>query len=309
MINHPYFKYIALFISLFSWGSSASFYCYLNHIPTLQIICCAFLIGAFIIFVFSGEKVSISSIVFQIKNRSLFIILFFLNQLFYMSAFSFAPAAQVDMLNYTWPLMMVFCSLARSNSKIRPHEISGLFICLLGLCCLFYKEIFYLKFHLNNMIGYIGGLLAAISWTAYNFLPRKTERKDSDYGYDMLISGSMLLVYQLFKNQWYHPNPYELVAISTMSIFCNGLGFIGWKIAVSNLSKVKVGSLANFIPIISVVVLCSLGIEQLQLILFVSAILISSGCILLDRSIFQHIQQRFYEIRSATDSKANLKTA
>lgn len=94
------------------------------------------------------------------------------SQIIYIFSLQFAPAAEVNFVNYLWPLFVVMLTGYYTTQKFEPRYGIG---ALLGLggCSLIILGDIRGTFSITHMTGYQLALIAGISWALYSFFMRR----------------------------------------------------------------------------------------------------------------------------------------
>ena len=166
--------------ALLLWSFCALFACLLARLPFFQMLVLV-------------QSVALLTSLLQISLRRRWRILFkqpltlwittigivTINQLFYLIAFRTAPAAQVDLINYLWPVMIAIFGGFLANTKFSWWRIGGAFLGFSGVAVLLIGD-GALSFHPKHLIGYLCAFGAALSWTVYTLVTRKYSESPAD---------------------------------------------------------------------------------------------------------------------------------
>jgi drug/metabolite transporter (DMT)-like permease len=266
------------------WSLGAYFCCLLCHLPLLQLIGISMTAGGAISLLIERRRCSVVSIKHHLATRWIGTLLMLLNQLAYVSAFRLAPAAQVDLINYLWPSLLVVGEVVRTRRGLNGWQIVGLLTCLLALIVLLFPVISFKSFGLEHGKGYLTAFLAALSWALYSLLG-KSRRYSSGEGpfvsVDLLISGVVCSVASFLTTGFVVPSSSELLVVLLLGVGVYGLAFPCWQRALKLGSCTSIGGLANAIPILSVGCLIVGGVAELSISLIAAGLLVIFGCFLL----------------------------
>jgi drug/metabolite transporter (DMT)-like permease len=89
----------------------------------------------------------------------------------YFTAFAFAPALEVNVINYLWPLVMVLLSPLILGGRLRGHQVLGAALGVIGTVVLLAGVSWSL--HYADALGYGLALGAAVIWASYSLLTRR----------------------------------------------------------------------------------------------------------------------------------------
>ena len=176
-----------------------------------------------------------------------------INDIFYFSSFKHAPAVQVDLINYTWPIIITLLT-AITNKK--PPTFQGLFALIIAFTGIYilltnnksknFLEICHLK-------GYILAFLAAFSWAAYvtaskQYGKTKTEMIAVYNFFGIIFSITMHLKYEVFVK----PNTVELLSAIMIGSFSHCFAYMFWDYGIKKGNDKLLNTLVYTIPIVSV---------------------------------------------------------
>src|SRR5690554_4097885 len=88
----------------------------------------------------------------------------------YFKAMTLAPAVEVSLLAYLWPLLIVLLSALLPGEKLRAQYIVGALVALAGCWLLISRNAD--GFAWENLPGYLVALSCALIWSSYSVLSR-----------------------------------------------------------------------------------------------------------------------------------------
>lgn len=252
------------FLGLFAvaiWSFAALLAVELTSIPLFELLFCEFLIAFLIVvtrYSISNEKKSFSN--FRKRDLLIASTALIANQLFYYSAFRHSPAAQVDLINYLWPTLLILFSSLLPNEKSCPSYIIACVLCLFGIYTLLSPEEAQ-NSSTDNLLGYLLAFGAAISWTLYSLYSRYRGSSNSANCISWACGPTALacLLMHLWFEKFVFPNLLEIALILILGVFQMGLAFYFWERGLKG-GCVKFLSLSSYsIPIFSVLLLVLFG--------------------------------------------------
>ncbi|CAA6806436.1 MAG: Permease of the drug/metabolite transporter (DMT) superfamily [uncultured Campylobacterales bacterium] len=239
-------------LTIFIWSGTTIVMVMLKQLPVMQFLfCIMFLVSSTGIVILKFKKKSFR-LVFDVPKTLIFICVFgiLVNYLFYFLALQNAPAREVNLINYLWPLMIVIfvAFLPRGKFSI-PHFIGALF----GLSITFWiisKD--GINFEWKYLDGYIYVFLGAFTWSVYSVL-LKLYDNISTFSVSLFsfIVGVISLVLHLIYETTYIPNLKELFFIFYMGIVNIGGGIYMWDYAMKRGNQSFLAMLSYSIPILS----------------------------------------------------------
>ena len=211
-------------------------------------------------------------------------------QVLYFLAFQHAPAVEVNLINYLWPLFVVLLSpVYLKGYALRGHHILGALLGLLGAGVVVTGGA--LHFNLSSAPGYGYAAIAALIWASYSLLIKRFQPLP-----DSLVSGFCLLagflalaivwssspsssqIWLLTRREWLY--------VILMGIGPHGIAFVTWNLALKHGDPRVIGSLSYLIPLLSTLILIITGTGRLNaasgagMILIVAGIFIGSGLLI-----------------------------
>ena len=208
-------------------------------------------------------------------------------QVLYFLAFQHAPAIQVNLINYLWPLFVVLLSpIYLRGYTLRWNHIVGGLAGLIGAWVVVTGGALHLDFY--SAPGYVYAAIAAVIWASYSLLIKRFQPLP-----DSLVSGFCLLAGLLALGLFFLGRPSlpealsltrpEWLFIILMGIGPHGIAFVTWNLALKHGDPRVIGSVSYLIPLLSTLILVITGTGKLTptaawgLALIVTGILIGSG--------------------------------
>lgn len=264
------------------WASGAYFFCVLATVPVFLLMGLAQCIGGAIAVQLEGRSISMTHLWAATGRRAPLITLLFLNQLGYTYAFRAAPAAQVDLINYLWPTMLVCGESMRMRQGLSNRQVLGLVLGFGGVAYLVLPDLSGTS-GVAYAPGYLAAFFAGLCWTAYSLMLRYYDEQaldDSGSGTaeDVLIAGLLCLGITAFDPSSWQLSGTELGLIILLGVTVFGCAFTFWRKGLQAGDPLLVGGMANFIPILSVVGLVIGGISPMSTRLFYAGFLVTVGC-------------------------------
>jgi drug/metabolite transporter (DMT)-like permease len=203
----------------------------------------------------------------------------FLYNMMYIYAIKQGPLLEVSLLNYLWPaLLLIFSSLLE---KTRPDNFA-----LTGILCCFVGS--YFVFASRGAISFSGGhvmmlvgLLCGFIWATYSTLLRYIRIKSDQIAVFFLPTGLIMLGQHLAfeRPAW----PATMLGWSMLTAYVlSRVAFFLWNYAMKHGSMRLMGSLSYFLPLFATLVLAMGGFAYYNASLAIGAVLIISGCIVIN---------------------------
>lgn len=197
---------------------------------------------------------------------------------FYFKGMSMAPAVEVSLITYLWPLLIVLFSSFLPGEKLRAYHLSGALLALLG-CWLLISNNGEIGFERHYLPGYLYGLGAAISWGLYSTLSRLVRNVPTDaVAWFCAATAVLALLYHLvFEETVWPANTLQWIGIVGLGLGPVGAAFFFWDYGVKYGNIQLVGTLAYITPLISTLLLIVSGYAEPTFAVIASGILIVSG--------------------------------
>jgi drug/metabolite transporter (DMT)-like permease len=274
--------YALITISL--WSLSAYFSAHLRRVSPLLLVGISFTLAG-LMGIRSIRTWKVPLIVFVIGVGGLFGY-----QVLYFLAFQHAPAVEVNLINYLWPLFVVLLSpVYLKGYPLCGYHILGAMVGLLGAGVVVTGGAWH--FDLGNTPGYGYAAIAALIWASYSLLIKRFQPLP-----DSLVSGFCLLAGLMALGVFLGTNPtYPQAWLLTRQEWCyviligigpHGIAFVTWNLALKHGDPRVIGSFSYLTPLLSTLVLVITGTGRLNItsgagmFLIVAGILIGSGALL-----------------------------
>jgi drug/metabolite transporter (DMT)-like permease len=193
----------------------------------------------------------------------------------YFAALSIAPAAEANLLNYTWPLMLVALSAATLGLRLTRWHSAGVALAALG-CVLLLAD--GARFTEEAVFGYALALSGALLWAVYCVLCRRFQAVPSGALAGFYAGAAVLagLCHALFEPA------VTLDARAWALVLLIGLGPVGgalylWDTGMKYGDLRVLGTLAYATPVLSTLCLVAGGFAPLTMFTLAAAILVATG--------------------------------
>jgi drug/metabolite transporter (DMT)-like permease len=201
----------------------------------------------------------------------------------YFRAFTLAPAVEVNLINYLWPLLIVVLSpLLLKGYRLQAKHIVGALLGLTGAVLIATGGKFNLE--MQYLTGYLLAGAAALTWATYSLVTKRLPPFPTEsVGVFCLISGLLALsahflsagsfqaAVQLSVEQW--------IALVLVGLGPMGAAFFFWDAALKRGDPRVIGSLAYLTPLLSTLVLVLIGGQRLTGLAFAAMVLIVLGAL------------------------------
>jgi drug/metabolite transporter (DMT)-like permease len=279
-------------VAILLWATLASFGVLAGNIPPFQLTSMAFFVAFFIgAILWKKEK---KGILHHLKQPLIVWIVgiggLFGYHFFYFLAIQNAPAIEANLINYLWPLLIVLFSALLPNEKLRWFHVVGVSLGLLGAFLLITKGKG-LEFEEQYFLGYMYAVICGVVWASYSVISRlfgkvPTSAVGGFCGATALLS---LLCHLLFETTVI-PSLTQFLAVIALGLGPVGGAFYVWDYGVKNGDIQLLGSLSYAAPLLSTLLLISLGLSQMSVFVWIACGLIIAGSMI---SSLNHFKKLF----------------
>lgn len=278
-------------LAVLLWAGLAALTAAAGTVPPLQLAAMTFAIGTLVGLVWSrlkGESLAILAYV-SLASWCLGVYGLLAFHVCYFYALQAAPPLEASLIIYLWPLLIVlFTALLPSwagGRSLRWWHVAG---ALLGLA----GTIFILlggsrRIELGGTVsGYLAAAAAALIWSSYSVLSRLFAAVSSTavIGSCAATAVGALLLHFLFETTVLPTTVGAWSAIIALGIGPVGLAFYLWDEGMKRGDIRLLGVAAYSTPLLSTLLLAALGLGEATPMLWVAALLITSGALLASRN-------------------------
>jgi drug/metabolite transporter (DMT)-like permease len=254
-------------LAVLMWATLAALTVSLKSIPPFQLLALAFGI-AFVVgslwLLFTGGAKRFSVFVQPLSFWLSAIAGLFVYHALYFVALRLAPAADANLINYLWPLLIVLLSgLVPGGDRVRTAQLCGAFMGLAGTALLIAGG-GKLGTITGNLWGYIAAVACAFVWSSYSVWNRRFSSVPSEAmigvcGIVALLGATTHLLFEptsaeLARGEW----------LALLALGCGpiGLAFLVWDYGTKHGDLAVLGTLAYGAPVLSTLLLIAIGLAQ-----------------------------------------------
>jgi drug/metabolite transporter (DMT)-like permease len=211
----------------------------------------------------------------------------------YFTAFANAPAVQVSLIAYLWPLLIVLMSALLPGERLHWTHIVGGVLGLAGAAMLIVsgdQGNGDAQFSGGQLIvGYLTALGCAFTWSAYSVLSRKFGNAPTDVVGAFCGATALLgIVAHVAIGEpaiWPADN-WEWAAILALGLGPVGLAFFVWDYGVKRGDIKALGACSYASPLLSTILLIFAGKAQATLTVLLACVLIIGGAVVASRDLW-----------------------
>src|SRR5882724_11921458 len=193
-------------------------------------------------------------------------------------ALRLAPPAEAQLVNYSWPLLIVLGSVLLPNERLRPHHVIGALIALTGTVVLFAGR-GGISFAQDYLAGFAAALMAAFIWAFYSVLSRRFAAVPTDAvaGFCLATAALAALFHLVFEPTQWPQAATQWLAVAGLGIGPVGAAFYVWDVGLKR-GDIRVLGVASYLaPLLSTAYLVLAGYAAPSISLGVAAALIAGG--------------------------------
>lgn len=208
----------------------------------------------------------------------------------YFKAMTLAPAVEVSLLAYLWPLLIVLFSALLPGETLHRQHITGALLALAGCWILVGQNS--TGFDGNSLPGYLVALACALIWSSYSVLSRLVRSVPTDaVGWFCLVTAVLALgCHLLWETTVWPRTAVQWIGVIGLGLGPVGIAFFTWDHGIKHGNLQLLGTLAYSAPLISVVLLVLAGEAAPNWSLLVASLTIVGGSLVAGRPRKRAIQ-------------------
>lgn len=193
----------------------------------------------------------------------------------YFASLARAPAAAANLINYTWPLLLVLLSAAVLGWPLTWRHLLGTVLALLGCAALLGGGA---AFPAGALLGYGLAAASAVTWALYSVLARRFSQVPSG-AVAGFCAGTAALAAALHgaTGTWVMPGWSAWAAMIAMGIGPVGVAFALWDAGMKRGDPRLLGTLAFSTPVLSTLLLAAAGLAPFTAITVLASVLVAAG--------------------------------
>jgi drug/metabolite transporter (DMT)-like permease len=202
----------------------------------------------------------------------------------YFAAIRAAPAIEVSLIAYLWPLLIVVFSGFLPGEKLKTNHLVGTVLGLVGAMLVISKgNVATLLPDITH--GHVLALACAVIWAGYSVLSRLFGEVPSDVvaGFCLVAAALALICHVAFETTVWPGTTLQWLAVLGLGILPLGLGFFTWDHGVKHGDIQLLGTLSYAAPVLSALVLTAAGQATFHWSIGAACVLISCGGVIAAR--------------------------
>jgi len=201
----------------------------------------------------------------------------------YFAAFQLAPAVEVNLVNYLWPLLIVLFAALLPQERLRPRHVIGALLAFAGVAVMVSGG--ELGFRGEHIAGYVAALGCALVWSSYSVSARLLPQVPSDAVGAICGATALLaaLCHILFETTVV-PSGGEWLALVGMGIGPTGAAFLLWDIGMKRGDMPLLGTAAYGAPVLSTGLLIAFGLGEFRPAVALACVAVIVGALIASRA-------------------------
>lgn len=199
----------------------------------------------------------------------------------YFAAFAQAPAVEVNLVTYLWPLLIVLFAAPLLGARLGLPQLAGALLAFTG-CVLAIGGA--ARFDPAHAFGYALGLAAALIWSLYSVLSRRMAEVPNEAVAGFCAATAVVTgLMQFLAEDWITPTPAEWAVLALLGAGPLGIAFFLWDVGMKRGDVQLIGTLAYATPVLSTLVLMAFGATPFAWTVILAALLVGGGGVLAAR--------------------------
>jgi drug/metabolite transporter (DMT)-like permease len=193
----------------------------------------------------------------------------------FFAAMAWAPAAEANLLNYTWPLLVVLLAGPILGLRLTARHILGVSVGLCGSVLLLAGGT---SFSSGALLGYFCAIGAATTWAVYSITARRMSLVPTRAVIGFCAATAMLAtIAHALLEVTVVPDRRALLCVVVLGLGPVGGAFLLWDYGMKKGDPRLLGSLAYAVPVASTIILGLAGFAPLSPVTLGAALLVVAG--------------------------------
>ncbi len=200
---------------------------------------------------------------------------------FYFTAIRNAPPVDANLINYTWPLLIVVFSALLPGEKLKLHHVLGTVLGLGGAALLVSKGEG-LSLDPAFALGYGAAVASSLFWSTYSVLSRRLGEVPTEAvaGFCLMTALLSAICHLVLEDTVWPSGTVEWASVVALGLLPVGLAFFTWDIGVKRGDIQVLGAAAYSAPLLSTLLLIAFGFGTFTWIIGAACILITIGAVI-----------------------------
>jgi len=193
----------------------------------------------------------------------------------YFAALAYAPAVEANLLNYTWPLLIVLLSAPLLGLRLGPRRLSGVALGFLGSLVLLGGGA---RFPAESWFGFLCAAGCALTWSTYSVTAKRLAAVPTEAVAGFCAASAVLAAgTHLAFEPSVLPDARQGLAALILGIGPVGAAFFLWDVGMKRGDPRLLGTLAYAVPVASTLLLIAAGHGALSWNVAAALVLVTGG--------------------------------
>ena len=266
-------------VAIFMWGSLALLGTITAEIPAFQLLFLCFIVSGFLMIL---KRIALKQPVLSKPNLTLTQWLVGVLALFgfhfcYFMALKKAPAIEVSLISYLWPMLL---AIFVSNKANQFKALLGGLIGFVGVSFIIVGDKGF-SFDQQYIQGYFLAACCALLWSSYSWFLSKSDNHVDDIGWLSFVVALLSLFAHLYlENSYWHFDFTLFFGVLLLGLGPVGGAFYLWDMGLKSGNKKLLASLSFCTPLISSVILAIAGLNSFSVNIIIALAFILLGALI-----------------------------
>lgn len=193
----------------------------------------------------------------------------------YFAALAWAPAVEANLLNYTWPLLIVLLSGPILGLRLGPRRLAGVALGFLGSIVLLGGGA---RFPAEAWLGFLCAAGCALAWSTYSVTAKRLAAVPTEAVAGFCAASAVLAAgAHLAFEPSVMPDARQLLAAGILGLGPVGAAFFLWDFGMKRGDPRLLGTLAYAVPVASTLLLIAAGQGTLGWSVLAALVLVTGG--------------------------------
>lgn len=195
----------------------------------------------------------------------------------YFLAFALAPAVEVNLINYLWPLLIVLLAAPIRGLPLGPARLAGVGLGFAGCALLVGPGA---SFPPEATLGFLAALGCAVVWSVYSVTagtPRLARVPTEAVAGFCLATAALAGVLHLAFETTVAPDARQWLAVLALGLGPVGAAFFLWDVGMKRGDPRLLGTLAYAVPVASTLLLIAAGEGEMSLRVAAATLMVAGG--------------------------------
>lgn len=204
----------------------------------------------------------------------------------YFTSLRLAPPVEANLVNYTWPLLVVLFSGFLPEERLRPHHVVGALLGLLGSAAIVTGGQG-LSIDAAHAAGYLAACGSAVTWAGYSILSRRLGGVPTATvaGFCLATAALSAFCHVALEETVWPVGATQWAAVVGLGLFPVGLAFFVWDHGVKRGDIQVLGAASYLSPLVSTLLLILAGWGRFTAPVGFAVVAITAGALIASKDL------------------------